>query len=133
MLEKVWSKRNTSILWVGTLIVASTMENSRVAPYEVKIELQLQLFSHYVVRLVLTTWTTAHQASLSFTISQSLLKFLSIESVVYIASMMLFVAPFSFCLQSFPASGYFPMSWLFASGAGKYCSFSISPSTYIQG
>ena len=25
-------------------------------------------------------------------------------------------APVSFCLQSFPASGYFPMSWLFASG-----------------
>ena len=25
-------------------------------------------------------------------------------------------APFSFCLQSFPASGSFPMSWLFASG-----------------
>ena len=24
--------------------------------------------------------------------------------------------PFSFCLQSFPASGSFPMSWLFASG-----------------
>ena len=26
------------------------------------------------------------------------------------------VVPFSFCLQSFPASGSFPMSWLFASG-----------------
>ena len=25
-------------------------------------------------------------------------------------------APFSSCLQSFPASGYFPMSWLFAPG-----------------
>ena len=26
------------------------------------------------------------------------------------------VTPFSFCLQSFPASGSFPLSWLFASG-----------------
>jgi len=26
------------------------------------------------------------------------------------------VIPFSFCLQSFPASRSFPMSWLFASG-----------------
>ena len=26
------------------------------------------------------------------------------------------VVPFSFCLQSFPASGSFPVSWLFASG-----------------
>ena len=27
------------------------------------------------------------------------------------------VIPFSFCLQSFPAAGSFPMSWLFASGS----------------
>ena len=27
--------------------------------------------------------------------------------------------PFSFCLQSFPASGSFPMSWLFASGGQR--------------
>ena len=27
-----------------------------------------------------------------------------------------FAAPFSFCLHSFPASGSFPMSWLFTSG-----------------
>ena len=35
------------------------------------------------------------------------------------------VAPFSFCLQSFPVSGSFPMSQLFASG-GQSISFSIS-------
>ena len=34
--------------------------------------------------------------------------------------------PFSFCLQSFSASGSFPMGCLFAS---KYCSFSFSIST----
>ena len=34
------------------------------------------------VQLFVTTWTAAHQASLSFTISQSLLKFMSIESVM---------------------------------------------------
>ena len=34
------------------------------------------------VWLLVTTWTAAHQASLSFTISQSLLKFMSIESVM---------------------------------------------------
>ena len=39
-------------------------------------------------------------------------------------------AIFSFCPQSFPASGTFPMSWLFAPGWPKYWSFSfsISPS-----
>ena len=40
----------------------------------------VQLFSP--VRLFATLWTVAHQASLSFTISQSLLKLMSIESVM---------------------------------------------------
>ena len=40
----------------------------------------LQLLSH--VRLFLTPWTAACQASLSFTISQSLLKLMSMESVL---------------------------------------------------
>ena len=34
------------------------------------------------VRLFLAPWTAAHQASLSFTISQSFLKFMSIESLM---------------------------------------------------
>ena len=34
------------------------------------------------VQLLMTLWTTAHQASLSFSISQSLLRFMSIESVM---------------------------------------------------
>ena len=34
------------------------------------------------VRFFATPWTAAHQASLSFTISQSLLKLMSIESVI---------------------------------------------------
>ena len=40
------------------------------------------------------------------------------------------VVPSSSCLQSFPALGSFPTSWLFASGSQKYWSFSfiISPS-----
>jgi len=40
----------------------------------------VQLLSH--VRLFVTPWTAAHQASLSFTISQSVLKFQSIELVM---------------------------------------------------
>ena len=52
-------------------------------------------------------------ASLSYTIFRSLLKFMSIESVML--SIWCSAAAFSFCLQSFPASGSFPMSQLFAS------------------
>ena len=44
----------------------------------------VQLLSH--VRLFVTPWTAARQASLSFTISQSLLKLMSIESVHCTAS-----------------------------------------------
>ena len=40
----------------------------------------VQLLSH--VRLFVTSWTTAHQASLSITNSQSLLKLMSMESVM---------------------------------------------------
>ena len=40
----------------------------------------VQLLSH--VRLFVTPWTAARQASLSFTNSQSLLKLVSIESVM---------------------------------------------------
>ena len=40
----------------------------------------VQLLSH--VQLFATSWTTAYQASVSFTISQSLLKLMSIESVM---------------------------------------------------
>ena len=80
----------------------------------------VQLLSH--VRLFATSQTAACQAPLSFTISQSLLIFMSIESVMLSNHLML-CHPFSFCLQSFPASGCFPVSRLFASG-GK----SIGPS-----
>ena len=42
------------------------------------------------------------------------------------------VTPFSSCPQSFPASGSFPVSWLFASG-GQSIGFSISPSSEFSG
>ena len=45
------------------------------------------------------------------------------------------VAPFSSCLQSFPASGSFPVSQLFTSGGLEYWSFSfsMSPSNEYSG
>ena len=61
-----------------------------------------------------TPRTAGHQAPLSSTISWSLLKLTSIESVMPSNRLML-VAPFSSCLQSFSASGSFPRSQLFVS------------------
>ena len=78
------------------------------------------------VWLFATPWTAAHQASLSITNSWSLPKLTSIESVI--PSISSSVIPFSFCLWSFPASGSFPMSQLFASGGQ---SFGVSASTWV--
>ena len=64
-------------------------------------------------RLVATPWTAACQASLFFTVSWSLLKLMSPWCHPTISSS---VVTFSSCLQSFPASGSFPMSQFFASG-----------------
>ena len=52
---------------------------------------------------------------MSFTISWNLLRFMSTESVM-LSNISSCAALFSFCLQSFPASGSFLMSRLFTSG-----------------
>ena len=67
------------------------------------------------VRLFATSRTVAHQAPLSSTISQSLLKFMSIESLMP-STISSCVVPFSSYLVFFPASGSFPMSQFFSSG-----------------
>ena len=61
-----------------------------------------QSLSH--VWLFATPWTAAHQASLSFTISQSLLKLTSVESVMS-SNHFIFCHPFSSCLQSSQQQG----------------------------
>ena len=73
----------------------------------------VKLLSH--VRLFVTPYTEARQSSLSSTNAQSLLKPMSIESVMH-PSISSSVISFSFCLQSIPPSGSFPMNQLFASG-----------------
>ena len=55
------------------------------------------------VWLVVTPWTAARQAPLSCTISQSLLKLVSIESAMLL-TISSSIASISSCLQSFPAS-----------------------------
>ena len=75
----------------------------------------LLLLCHCHVWLFATPWTAACQASLSFTISRGLLKLMSTESGCH-PTILSSVIPFSFCLQSFPTSGSFPMSQFFTSG-----------------
>ena len=70
------------------------------------------------VRLFVTPWTATCQASLSITNSWGLLKLMSIESVMPSNHLILCHPLLLLCLllQSFPASGSFQMSQLFASG-----------------
>ena len=77
----------------------------------------LCLFSHSVVFDSLRPHEQQH-ARLPCPISQSLLKLMSIESVMP-SNHLILCHPLLFGFQSFPASGSFPMSWLFASGQGN--------------
>ena len=98
-----------------------------IRTWVVKTFSSIQLFSH--VQLFATPYTAAHQAFLSITNSWSLFKLMSIESVMPSNHLSL-VIPFSSCLQSFPASGSFPMSQFFASGGqsiGVSASISVLP------
>ena len=74
--------------------------------------ISLVQFSCSVMSDSVIPWTAAYQASLSITNSQSLLKVMSIKSVMPSHHLIL-CHPFS-CPQSFPALGSFPMNWLFA-------------------
>ena len=81
------------------------------------------------VQFFVSPRTAAHQASLCITNSWSLLKLMSIESVMPSKHLIL-CRPLSFCPQSFPASGSFQMSQLFASGGqsiGVWTSTSVLP------
>ena len=90
----------------------------------------VQLLSR--VRPFATPWTAARHASLSIPNSQNLLKLMSIEWVIHLIhpTISSFVIPFSPLLQSFQASGSFPMSQFFASGGqsiGVAASGSVLP------
>ena len=81
------------------------------------------------VRLFEIPWTAAHQASLSITNSQSLLKLMSTESVMPSSHLILcHPVPFSSCLQPLLASGSFQMSQFFTSGSQ---SIRVSASTSV--
>ena len=81
------------------------------------------------VCLFATPWTAAHQASLSFTTSWSCSNSCPLSQWCHL-TISSSVVPFSSCPQSFPVSGSFPMSQLFASGGqstGVSASASVIP------
>ena len=83
------------------------------------------------VQLFVTPWTTAYQASLSFTISWSLLKLMS-TGLVMLSNCLFLCLPLFLLPSIFPPSGYFSVSALHIRWP-KYCSFSPRPSKECSG
>ena len=92
----------------------------------------VQLLSH--VRLSATPWTAACQAPLSITNSQSLLKLMSIESVMTCNHLIL-CCPFLLLPSIFPSIRVFSNASVLRIRCPKYWSFnfSISPSNEYLG
>ena len=121
----------TVFLWNIFLLAQSSFSLNIIYLYFVCLSLLLQIFTintcvckhiHIAVFLSLSLvwlfqspWTVAHQASLYFTISLSLLKLMSIELVMQSSHHIL--CPCLLLLPSiFPSMGAFSMNWLFTSG-----------------
>ena len=84
------------------------------------------------VQLFATPWTAAHQAFLSFTISRSLLKPMSIESTMP-SNHLILCRPLLLLPAIFPSIGVFSNESDLHIRWPKYWSFSISPSNEYSG
>ena len=114
-------------------MAAVTICNDFGCNYNFLINIVVQLLS--CVRLFVTPWTAACQASLSFVISQNLLKLMSIESVM-LSKHLILCCPLLLMPSIFPSIRIFfsnesalrirwPKYW-------NFC-FSISPSNEYSG
>ena len=85
------------------------------------------------VQLFVTPWTEARQASLSFTISWSLLKLMSTELMMPFSTISSSAIPFSSCPKSFLATESFTVSQFFTSDGQSTGASAISPSNEHPG
>ena len=84
------------------------------------------------IQLFVTPWTAALQAFLSFTISRSLLKLMSIESVMP-SNHLILCCPLLLLPSIFPSIRVFSSESVLCIKWPKYCSFSISSSSEYSG
>ena len=90
---KIWEKSINSFIFLSVIVV--------------------QALSH--VQFFGTSWTAGHQASLSFTISPSLLKLMSIESVM-LSNHLILCHPILLLPSIFPSIRVFCNQWALISG-----------------
>ena len=95
-----------------------------------KYKYSVQLLSH--VRLFVMPWTATHEASLSITNSQSLLKLMSIESVMPPNDLIL-CCPLFLLPSVLPNIRVFSNESILCIRWPKFWSFSISPSNDYSG
>ena len=110
--------KNLCLQWLNQLFLFLQSVPHRKILNDLPLELlpvfsSVQLFSH--VQLFGKPWTAACQTSVSFTISKSLLKLMSIESVMP-SNHLILCHSLPLPPQSFLASGAFQTSQFFASG-----------------
>ena len=109
------------------------MGNNMAIPQKIKNRSTIssvQSLSH--VRLFATPWTAAHQASLSFTISQIFLKLMLIELVIP-SNHLILCRPLLLLPSIFPTIRVFSSELVLHIRWPKYWSFSISPSSEYSG
>ena len=100
------------------------------------LQIKLQIFFHLLlsvqslsqVQLFVTPWTAAHQASLSITNSRSLLKLMSIESVMP-SNHLILCRPLLLLPSIFPSIRVFYSESVLPIKCSKYWSFSFSISS----
>ena len=110
------------------------MERWELDSYASKYPVVSSVQSLSCVQLFVTPWTEAHQASLPITNSRSLLKFMSIESVMP-SNCLILCCPLLLLLSIFPSIGRSSNESILRIRWPKYWSFSfsISPSSEHSG
>ena len=108
------------------------MVDQIIQVYAYKIVSSVQSLSHG--QLFVTPWTAARQASLSITNSWSLLKLMSVESVMP-SNHLILCRPLLLLPSIFPSTKVFPSESVLCIRWPKYWSFSfsISPSNEYSG
>ena len=134
----LWLDRNTEIYWLTVLLFVPSLSHpvyilllrssSHVFAFV------FQSLSH--VQIFANPWTAACQASLSFTVSWSLLKFMSIESVM-LSNHLVLCHPLLLLPSTFPSIRVFSNELALHIRWPKYWSFSfsisITPSSEYSG
>ena len=118
-----------TITWLNLEdIILSEISQTQKDKYYI---ISVQSLSH--VRLFVTQWTAAHQASLSITKSGSLFKLMSVESVMS-SNQLILCCPLLFLPSIFPRIRVFSNRLAVCIRWPKYwsSSFSISPSNEVD-